>query len=67
VLQPLKKAYESLEGRSKSSKFRALYKIILQFKAILKVYKSIIETYKAVDFNATGALKDYLLINLRAV
>ncbi|KAH4819610.1 hypothetical protein HBH61_025550 [Parastagonospora nodorum] len=66
MLQLLKKACYSLKGCSKCSKFRAIYKIILQFKAILKAYKTILKTFKQVNYNKPNAPKDYLAINLRA-
>jgi hypothetical protein len=66
VLQPLKEACLSLKARSRSSNFRAIYEIIPQFKAILKSYKSILEPYSSVDFNANSAPKDHLAINLQA-
>jgi hypothetical protein len=64
VLQLLKEAYLSLEARSRSSKFGVIYEIILQFEAILKLYKLILEPYSGVDFNTTNAPEDYLVINL---
>jgi hypothetical protein len=66
VLQLLKEAYLSLKAHSRSSKFGVIYKIIPQFKAILKLYKLILEPYSSVDFNTTNAPKNHLVINLQA-
>ena len=67
VLKPLKEAIKRLEARGKQGSFRAIYKVILIFKYVLRAYKAVLRTYNHVNFNAyTKALKDYLIINLKA-
>ena len=67
MLKPLKKAIKRLKARGKQGSFRAIYKVILVFKYILRAYKAILRTYNYVNFNAyPKALKDYLIINLKA-
>jgi hypothetical protein len=67
ALKPLKHATKRLKGRSKTSNFSAIYKIILVFKYLLSSLKLITLLYEHVNFNAYAkAPKDYLLINIRA-
>jgi hypothetical protein len=45
--------------------FRAVTKIILVFKYLLKAYKNCLQIYKSVIYNKHNKLpKDYLVINL---
>ena len=67
VFRPLKAATKRLEGRGASSAYRAVAKVILVFKYILKEYKDQVTPYAAVDYNAYNkAPKDYIAINLKA-
>ena len=67
MLKPLKAATKRLKGRSKTSRFGSITKIILVFKYILSYYKQRVKAYSAVNYNAYNkAPKDYLAINMRA-
>jgi hypothetical protein len=66
VLKLLKAATKRLKGRSKTSRFSSIAKIILVFKYILSYYKQRVKAYSAVNYNAYNkAPKDYLAINMR--
>jgi hypothetical protein len=65
VLKLLKAAIKRLKGRSKTSRFSSITKIILVFKYILSYYKQRVKAYSAVNYNAYNkARKDYLTINM---
>jgi hypothetical protein len=67
VLKPLKEATKRLKARGKYGSFRAIYKVILVFKYVIRAYEAILRTYNYVNFNAySKALEDYLAINLNA-
>jgi hypothetical protein len=67
ALKPLKHATKRLEGRGKSGRFGAIYKIIPVFEYLLGLLETIATPYEAVNFNAsTNAPKDYLPINIKA-
>ncbi|KAF1964228.1 hypothetical protein BU23DRAFT_585672 [Bimuria novae-zelandiae CBS 107.79] len=67
ILKLLKTAIKRLEGRGKSSSFRAITKIILIFKYLLTYYEQRVNIYKVVNYNKHDKLpKDYIIINLRA-
>jgi hypothetical protein len=67
VLKLLKEATKRLKARSKQGSFRAIYKVILVFKYVLRANKVILRTYNYVNFNTyPKALEDYLTINLNA-
>jgi hypothetical protein len=66
ILQPLKSATKRLEGRGKSSCFRAIYKVIPVFEYLLHEFKQQFKPYELINYEATGALEDYFAINLRA-
>ncbi|KAF1971335.1 hypothetical protein BU23DRAFT_581701 [Bimuria novae-zelandiae CBS 107.79] len=46
ILKPLKTTIKRLEGRGKSSSFRAITKIILIFKYLLTYYEQRVNIYK---------------------
>jgi hypothetical protein len=63
VLKLLKTATERLKGRSKSSSFRSIAKVMY----LLLYYKQRVNSYAVVNYNAyPKAPKDYLVTNLRA-
>ena len=65
MLKLLKAAIKRLKGRSKTSRFSSITKIILVFKYILSYYKQRVKAYSAVNYNAYNkARKDYLTINM---
>jgi hypothetical protein len=66
ALRPLKEATDSLQARGKTGGFGAIYEVVPQFEAILKLYETVIEQYEDVDFSHNGAPEDHLAINLRA-
>jgi hypothetical protein len=67
LLKPLKVSTKRLEGRGKSSKYGAIYKIIPVFKYLLGALKSCYRQYEHVNFNAYyKAPEDHLVINLKA-
>jgi hypothetical protein len=51
-LEPLKIATKRLEGRSDSSSFSAIYKVLPVFKYILRNIEELAQPYANVDFNA---------------
>ncbi len=66
ALKPLKAAIKRLKGRSKSSRFSSIAKVILVFKYILNYYEQRVKAYKAVNYNAYNKVpKNYLAINIR--
>ena len=52
-----------LEGRGKSGRHSAIYKIIPVFKYLLKAFKDRVRLFKSVDYKQQDAPKDYLAIN----
>ncbi|KAF1967223.1 hypothetical protein BU23DRAFT_484325, partial [Bimuria novae-zelandiae CBS 107.79] len=67
ILKLLKTTIKRLEGRGKSSSFKAITKIILIFKYLLTYYEQRVNIYKVVNYNKHDKLpKDYIIINLRA-
>jgi hypothetical protein len=65
VLRPLE-ATDSLQARGKTGGFGAVYEILPQFEAILKLYEAVLQQFESVDFNENGAPEDNVSINLRA-
>jgi hypothetical protein len=67
ILKPLKTAIKRLKGRSKSSSFRTITKIIPIFEYLLTYYKQRVNAYEAVNYNEHNkSPEDHITINLRA-
>ena len=66
VLKPLKEATRSLEARGSSGRFGAIFEVYPVYEVVLKAYKTALEPYGGVDYNAPHAPEDHLVINLRA-
>jgi hypothetical protein len=67
LLRPLKAATERLEGRGKSGKYGAIFKVIPVFEYLLGELESRFSLYEHVDFNAHAeAPEDHIAINVRA-
>ena len=66
ALKLLKTATKRLEGRGKSSAFRAITEIILVFEYLLSYYEQRYKPYKYINYNAhPKTLEDYFVINIR--
>jgi hypothetical protein len=67
ILKPLKTATKRLEGRGKTSSFRAIADIIPIFEYLLTYYEQRVNAYEAVNYNEHDeSPEDHIAINLRA-